>query len=410
MKKAILILALSISSAGFAQSLQAPPVLNLFSPDDQAANREEELYRDGTQYLDESKWSQALQKFDQVAALKARRADGALYWKAYSLNKLGRRQEALSTISSLRSAYPKSAWLKDAGALELEVKQATGQPVRPNAQSDEDYKLLAMNSIMESDPDRAIPIIEAMLNKPTNSPRLKERALFVLAQSDSPKAQQALASVARGQQGPQLQEKAIQFLGTESSPANMKLLGEIYASSQDSGVRRAVLRAYMVGDNQAGVFAAAQRETNPEVKREAVHLLGAMEAKKELAQLYPGADAETRRAILDACVAADDSELLAQVAKNPNESLDLRRGALQRLGAVGGKETSATLVQIYRSESNPEMKNAAIEGLFVDDDAKDLVALARSEADPQMRKRIVEKLALMDDREAKDYMLEILNK
>ena len=190
----------------------------------------------------------------------------------------------------------------------------------------------------------------------------------------------------------------------------MKLLGEIYASSQDSGVRRAVLRAYMVGDNQAGVFAAAQRETNPEVKREAVHLLGAMEAKKELAQLFPGADPETKRAILDACVAADDSELLAQVAKNPNESLDLRRSALQRLGAVGGKETSATLVQIYRSESNPEMKNAAIEGLFVDDDAKDLVALARSETDPQMRKRIVEKLALMDDKEAKDYMLEILNK
>lgn len=409
MKTFILIFALAVPGAAFTQTMQ-PPVLNLFSPDDQAASREEELYKDGTEYLDESKWNDALSKFQQVAALKGRRADGALYWQAYALNKLGRKQESLKTIAELRSSYPKSQWLKDAGALEVEVKQATGQPVRPSAEGDDDYKLLALNSIIQSDPDRAIPIIEEMLNKPTNSPRLKERALFVLAQSDSPKAQQVLSSIARGQHGPQLQVKAIEYLGTQSSAANMRLLGEIYASTQETSVKRAVLNAYMMGDNQAGVLAAAQHETNSDVKRSAIQLLGAMEAKKELAQLWPGADLASKRTILDACVAADYSEFLAQVAKNASEPVELRRAALQRLGAVGGKDTASTLVQIYRSESNPEMKNAALDGLFVDDDAKDLVALARAETDPQMRKRIVEKLALMDSKEAKDYMLEILSK
>jgi hypothetical protein len=56
------------------------------------------------------------------------------------------------------------------------------------------------------------------------------------------------------------------------------------------------------------------------------------------------------------------------------------------------------------------MKEAALEGLFVDDDAKDLIALAKSETNPQMRRQIIEKLAVMDSREAKEYMLEILNK
>jgi hypothetical protein len=409
MKKAILILALAVPCATFAQNMQ-PPVLNLLPADDQAGSREDKLYQEATQNMDESKWSAALQGFQQVASLKGRRADGALYWQAYALNKLGRRQDSLKTISELRSLYPKSQWLKDADALEVEVKQASGQTVRPNPEADDDYKLLALNSIMDSDPDRAIPIIEGILNKPSSTPRLKERALFVLAQSDSPKAQQSIAGIARGQHGPQLQTKAIEFLGTEPTPANMRMLGEIYASSQDTAIKRAVLNAYMVSDNQAGVLAAAQHESNPDVRRAAINELGAMDAKKELAQLYPGADPDTKRAILDACVAADYSEFLAQVARNTSEPVDLRKAALQRLGAVGGKDTASTLVQIYRSESNAEMRGAALDGLFVDDDAKDLVALARAETDPQMRKRIVEKLAIMDSKEAKDYMLELLNK
>lgn len=410
MKRLLLIIALAMSGAAFAQGFQ-PPVLSMFSADDQANSREEELYRDGSQYLDENKWGEGLQKFDQVAAMKGKRADAALYWKAYTLNKLGRRQEALSTISALRTAYPKSQWIKDASALEVEVKQASGERVVPEPQADEETKLLALNSLMNSDPERALPYVEKMLSNPNSSPKLKERAMFVLAQSDSQKAQQILAGIARGQSGPQLQTKAIQFMGTEPTPANMKILGEIYSSSQDTNVKRAVIQAYLVGDNQAGVLALAKQEPNGDVRRFAIQTLGAMDAKKELSQLYQGAsDVETKRAILSACVAADHTELLTQVARNTTEPVELRRAALQHLGAVGGKETSATLLEIYRNETNREMKEAALEGLFVDDDAKDLIALAKSETNPQMRRQIIEKLAVMDSREAKEYMLEILNK
>jgi hypothetical protein len=316
----------------------------------------------------------------------------------------------LNSLAALRTSYPKSQWLKDAGALELEIKQASGQRVSPEAQGDEEMKLYALNSIMDSDPDRAIPVVESMLANPKTSAKLKERALFVLAQSDSSKAQQIVGTIARGQRGPQLQEKAIQYLGIESSKENMRVLGEIYASTQDTNVKRAVIQAYLVGDNQQGVLAAAKGETNPEVKRAAIQTLGAMDAKAELAQLYPGATPEIKKAILDACVAADNSEFLAQVAKNPSEPVEIRRSALQRLGAVGGKNTAATLIQIYKSETNRDMKEAALDGLFVDDDATAMISLARSENDPQMKRKIVEKLAIMDSKEAKDYMLEILNK
>jgi len=97
------------------------------------------------------------------------RADGALYWKAYTLNKLGRRDE-------------------------------------------EDLKLMAINGLMQSDSERAIPLFENML-KGAQSPKMKERALFVLAESSVPKAQQLLEQVARGGGNPDLQVKAITYVG-----------------------------------------------------------------------------------------------------------------------------------------------------------------------------------------------------
>ena len=55
----------------------------------------------------------------------------ALYWKAYALNKLGRREEALAALAQLRKAYANSRWQDDAKALEIEVRQASGAEGQP---------------------------------------------------------------------------------------------------------------------------------------------------------------------------------------------------------------------------------------------------------------------------------------
>ena len=52
--------------------------------------------------------------------------------------------------------------------------------------------LLALNSLMNTDPDRSVPMLEKLL-KSSNSPRLKERALFVLAQNRSQRSRELLA-------------------------------------------------------------------------------------------------------------------------------------------------------------------------------------------------------------------------
>ena len=148
-----------------------------------------------------------------LADLKGTRADAALYWKAYAQNRLGQRADALATIAELDKGYPNSRYLKEAKALEVEVRGAAGQPVRPEAQADEDLKLMAMQAPCQQRSRRqAVPMLEKMLNG-TASPRLKERALYVLAQMNTPKAREILTNVAKGGSIPELQSRAIQYLG-----------------------------------------------------------------------------------------------------------------------------------------------------------------------------------------------------
>ena len=95
-------------------------------------NPQDAAYQRGQSALDAHRWDEALQAFNQAASSNGSRTDAALYWKAYALGKLGRRGEALNTIAELRKAYASSKWVDDAGALELEMRHASGQAVNPD--------------------------------------------------------------------------------------------------------------------------------------------------------------------------------------------------------------------------------------------------------------------------------------
>ena len=154
-------------------------------------DRAEELYDNGREALDEDRYDRAEQKFKELADMGGAQADAALYWKAYAENKQGKKDLALAAIADLKKRYPQSRWQKDASALEIEVRQSTGQPYKPEADGDEGIKMLAIQGLMNSDPERAMPLLEKVLNG-TGSPKEKSKALFVIAQSGSPQAREIL--------------------------------------------------------------------------------------------------------------------------------------------------------------------------------------------------------------------------
>jgi HEAT repeat protein len=371
--------------------------------------REQELYDRGTEAMDKSRWEKAVEAFGSVASLKGSRADGALYWKAYALNKLTRRADALATLGELQKTYPNSRWMNDAKALELEVRQATGKPVSPESESDEDLKLIALNGLMNSEPERALPILQKLLQG-NQSPRIKEHALFVLSQSASPQAHELLAQIARGKSNPDLQMKAIQSLGVFGSQESRQLLADIYASSSDIEVKRAVLGSFMVGGERDRLLTAAKSEKNPELRKEAIRQLGLTGADSELWQLYQAEpQLEVKEEILRSMFIGGKAERLLDVARNEKE-VRLRRAAVQSLGLMGAERTGEALGSLYGTEKDPEVRRAILNAFFIQGNAKALIAIARSEKDMEMKKEVVSKLALMESKEAKDYMLELLSK
>ena len=373
---------------------------------ERSAERELREYERAQQSLERAEWNVAAERFRTIADAGGARADGAAYWEAYSLDKLGQRAEALTALADMMKAYPKSRWLGDARALELQVRQNAGQPVRPEAAGDEELKLLALNALQHSAPDQAIPMLQQLLQG-SASPRLKERALFVLAQSDAPQARAILVSTAKSG-NPDLQRRAIDYLGVHGTAENRAVLAELYQGG-DVVVKRRVLRAYMVSGDRARVLAAATSETTPALRAEAVKQLGVMNAEDELWQLYQKeTEVEVKKQIVQALFIGGSPRLieLARTETTP----ELRRSAVRNLGLMPAAKTGAALTEIYASTTDAEIRRAVIEGLFVQNNAEALVALARKESDPATKKALVQRLSMMKSKVAIDYLMEVLGK
>ncbi|MGD0547422.1 MAG: hypothetical protein ABR991_06290, partial [Terracidiphilus sp.] len=134
------------------------------------------LYADGTRAINDDRWSDAVTIFAKVASEKGAHADGALYWKAYAENKQGQSKAALSTCSELRRDFPASSWIHECGALEIEIRAKSGQPVQPMAEQDQNLQLLAVNSLMRRDEPRALAEIQRIMQDDP-SERFKEKIL-----------------------------------------------------------------------------------------------------------------------------------------------------------------------------------------------------------------------------------------
>jgi tetratricopeptide (TPR) repeat protein len=391
----------------FAQSFQSQQSERTGALVAAVRDSEDADYQKGLRALDARQWDEAVEDFGASASHKGATADAALYWKAYAMNRAGRREDALDTISDLKEAYPSSRWIKDAKALELEVRAATGAPVNAGTYSDDDLKLLAVNSLMQSDPQKALPVIQKLLAS-NNSDKIKDRALFVLAQNPSPDARKLLSDTARNSSNPDLQLKAIRYMGMMGNDETRKELASVYGSSSDARVKRAILQGFMVSGSRDFLLNAAKTEKDPELRREAIRQLAVSGGQEQLWQLYRSESSnENKEAILKALFLTGDSSKLIEIARSEKDP-QLRIAAIKSLGLMSGNGRGDVLVEIYRSDQNREVRDAVVRSLFLQQNAKGLIELARAEKDPEMKREIVSKLALIHSKDATDYMMELL--
>jgi HEAT repeat protein len=376
---------------------------------EQQQERLEEMYERGREALDEDRYEQARNEFAHLAKEKGAQVDAALYWQAYADQRLGRKQEALAAIADLKQRFPKSRWQKDASALEIEVRQGSGQPAHPEAQGDEELRMLAIQSLMNSNPERAMPLLEKVLNG-SATPKEKSKALFVLAQSGSAQGREVIGRIARGDSNPELQRKAVEYLGIFGGPEARKIMADIYASSGDESVKRQILRSYMIAGDTEHLFTAAKSEKSEALRAEAIRQLGLVHGEAELEQLYKTETSpQIRRELMQAFFLAGDSNRLLTAAREEKDP-EVRRTAVRNLGLIGSKEAGQALQQLYAKETDRGIREEVLNAFFLQGNATALVAVARTEKDQGLRKVAVQKLSLMDSKEASDYMMELLQK
>jgi HEAT repeat protein len=197
------------------------------------------------------------------------------------------------------------------------------------------------------------------------------------------------------------------LMGRDSDP----ILVNIYNSDQDPEIRKKVLNAIFLAGDRERMGDLAKNEKNRDLRLSAINYLGLMgrDSDPMLVSLYNSdPDPEIRKKVLNALFLAGDRERMGDLAKNEKDH-ELRLSAINYLGLMG-KQSDETLIGIYKSDPDKDVRKKVINALFLAGDAKGMVELARTETDPDMKKAIVSQLSLMHSKEATDYLMELLNK
>jgi hypothetical protein len=270
---------------------------------------EDSAYSDGTKAMNEQRWQDAIAAFDKVIGGKSKKADAALYWKAYSLRKLGNMQATQASCDQLRAQFKGSAWNRDCAALTVDttmVRPGSGGPIDPiivgpvddpkgkgrelrhievrpmrpersdsGRDPDEDIKILAMNSLLHQDPAKAIPLLREMLAG-NQSMSVKKHALFVLSQSKAPEAEAVLHDAALGKMGVEIQAEAIQSMGIFRGKKDNGTLVEVYNGTSDMKIKRSVISALFISQDAPRLVELARGEKDLDLKRRIVSQLALM--------------------------------------------------------------------------------------------------------------------------------------
>ncbi|MGA7785218.1 MAG: HEAT repeat domain-containing protein, partial [Candidatus Acidiferrales bacterium] len=364
-----------------------------FGASNEQEEREIELYNEGNSAMDEGKWDTALDRFSKVAEMHGKKADAALYYMARAQNKLGRRDEALGTLAGLEKDYPKSRWLNEAKALEIEIKQKSGQPVSVEGQSDCELKLLAINGLAQADPERAVPLLEKMIHG-SDCPKASNQSFFILAQSGSQQARDVIIRLAKGESNPDMQHKAIQALGMYGGSSGREALAKVFTSTTDVDTKKSVLRALMMSGAREQILAVAKNEKLPEVRSEAIRQLGMMGAREEIWQLYQTeTSAEVKAQILQAMWMSGDRQRVGELAMKETDHT-LRLKAINDLGLMG-RDSDSILVNIYNSDQDPEIRKKVLNAVFLAGDRERMGDLAKNEKNRDLRLSAINYLGLM---------------
>lgn len=369
---------------------------------DKASNA---LYWQGQTALKQSDWSTALERFVALEKLLRKNEPESVDSALY--------WQAYTLAQAKRTAEAKGAverlrreFPESRWSRDADALLAQMQPAAKldSGVADDDLADIALQGLLNAPPERALPLLKKVLAG-QRSIKVKKRALFVLSQLETNDAMNAVLDTAKNAREPELRHEAIRMLGTSGEKSAVERLVDIYASSNSADEKTGVIEAWLIADRKDLVLKTARDEPDPAVRRKAIETLGAMQASDELRQLLDATqDPGNRRAIIQSLGVAGNTSGLTSIAGNTSLPANERIEAMHALGVAGDHGGQTALVDLYAKAGTPALRDAVLQGLLIAGDTEAVTKLYRNARTTDEKKALLRVLTAMDDDKAIDVI------
>ena len=289
---------------------------------------------------------------------------------------------------------------------------------------DDDERIAALNALLQMDAQRAEPILEKVLERrDACSASLRRKAVFLVAQKQTPQAADVLLHVAQTDPDPEVRSQAVFWISQVPGERATNVLDQILMKSSDPELRGKALFALGQANTEQGTNILREYAADPsqpsELRQTAIFWLGQQKGGAQntafLRELYAKlTDPDLKGKVLFSLSqgkAPDRAAWLLQVAQRPSETIDARKQALFLAGQSGASLDQ--LVRMYDALPPGEMRDQMI---FVLSQIRDpaaldkLISIARTDKDPESRKKALFWVGQSHDPRALKAITEVIEK
>jgi HEAT repeat protein len=352
----------------------------------------EQIYRDARRELNSRNYERAATMFERIRMRyrNSAYAADAYYWEAFARHRTDETDQletALGLLEMQRQRHPNASTMEDARSLAVRIEgrlaergdaraaQGIMQRAQPQEggcpEEEDDTRLMALNALMNMDAERAVPILQRVLERrDACSVKLRRRAVWLISQQHTADATSLLLDVARNDPDREVQEQAVFWLSQVHSDEAVNALDSILMESDDQKIQEKAIFSLSQHDSPRAAAILrryVERTDAPEKLREnAIFWLGQSdrgENQEFLRELYGRVTSEGLKDKIIFGLSQHGSEeaaaFLLEIALNRAESIKLRKSALFWAGQT--EEIPAErLDELYDSIDGREMREQVI--------------------------------------------------
>ena len=429
----------------------------------------DQIYRNARQELNRGRYATAADLFASIYSKHPRStyAGDAYYWQAYALSRRDNSEslrQALKVLELQEQKARGASTRRDADQLRIRIcgelarrgdsecaaeiseeasrAQAPTSPTPPTAatpptpprpprvgrmgrercDTEDDIQSAALNSLLQMDAEKALPILKKVLaRRDEASLCLRRKAVFLVSQHEGPETERILLDAARTDPDGQVREQAVQWLSQVDSPAAVAALDSILRSAGDPALQDKAIFALSQQDSprarQALRDFALRSGVSSDLRQKAIFWIGQGDDPDRLGflkTLYTQLrDTESRDKILFSVSQVEGRESqrwLLGVAGDVNESIELRKKALFWAGQSDIPITE--LFMLYDKMPSREMKEQLIFVYSQRDEraaVDKLFEIARNETDKELQKKAIFWLSQSDDPRVPAFLERLLD-